>query len=122
MADEPNEWPKEKTACQEATETEPNPRMMQSIEEHEEIPKGEATGVPVGRPRKRVGSRIWPRSAARSGRKGLRDIVDSGESWLPPAKGCPAVQNWHGEKGTSSGIFGLKEIVDRRRNYPPAGI
>jgi hypothetical protein len=29
---------KETTACQEATETKPNPGMMQSIEEHKEVP------------------------------------------------------------------------------------
>jgi hypothetical protein len=33
---------KETTACQEATETEPNPGMMRSTEEHQEISKGEA--------------------------------------------------------------------------------
>jgi hypothetical protein len=44
---------KERTTCQEATETEPNPGMMQSIEEHQQIPKGEAARMPVGGPRKR---------------------------------------------------------------------
>jgi hypothetical protein len=44
---------KKTTACQEAMETEPDPRMMQSIEEHWEIPKEEATVMPVGKPRKR---------------------------------------------------------------------
>jgi hypothetical protein len=43
----------EMTACNKATETEPDPRMMQSIEEHQEIPMGEATVMPVGEPRKR---------------------------------------------------------------------
>jgi hypothetical protein len=33
--------------------TEPNTGMMQSTEEHQEIPKGEATVMPVGEPRKR---------------------------------------------------------------------
>jgi hypothetical protein len=32
----------EKTTCREATETEPDPGMMQSVEEHQKIPKGEA--------------------------------------------------------------------------------
>jgi hypothetical protein len=41
------------TACNEATDFEPNPGMMQSIEEHQEIPKGEAAVMPVGEPRKR---------------------------------------------------------------------
>jgi hypothetical protein len=33
--------------------TEPDPGMMQSTEEHQEIPKGEAAVMPVGEPRKR---------------------------------------------------------------------
>jgi hypothetical protein len=43
----------ETTACNEATETKPDPGKMQSTEEHQEIPKGEATVMPVGEPRKR---------------------------------------------------------------------
>jgi hypothetical protein len=35
------------------TETEHDPGMMQSTEEHQEIPKGEAAVMPVGEPRKR---------------------------------------------------------------------
>jgi hypothetical protein len=42
----------EMTTCQEATETEPNPGMMQSIEEHQEIPKEDAVVMLVGEPRK----------------------------------------------------------------------
>jgi hypothetical protein len=41
------------TASNEGTETEPDPRMMQSIEERQEIPKEEAAVMPVGEPRKR---------------------------------------------------------------------
>jgi hypothetical protein len=44
---------KEMTACNEVTETEPKPGMIQSKEEHQEIPKGEAAVIPVGGPRKR---------------------------------------------------------------------
>jgi hypothetical protein len=48
----------EKAACQEATEadaeeTEPDPGMMQSAGEHQEIPKEEAAVMPVGGLRKR---------------------------------------------------------------------
>jgi hypothetical protein len=43
----------ETTACNGATETEPDPGMMQSIEEHQEIPKGEAAVMPVRGSRKR---------------------------------------------------------------------
>jgi hypothetical protein len=34
-------------------DTDPDPGMMQSTEEHQEIPKGEAAVMPVGEPRKR---------------------------------------------------------------------
>jgi hypothetical protein len=40
-------------ACSEVTETMFNPGLMQSIEEHQDIPKGEAAVMPVGEPRKR---------------------------------------------------------------------
>jgi hypothetical protein len=53
-------------ACLAKTETdtektEPDPGMMQSTEEHQEIPKGEATVMPVGEPRKR--RRVWSLAA-----------------------------------------------------------
>jgi hypothetical protein len=43
---------KETTACNGATEAKLNPGLMQSIEEHEDIPKEEAAVMPVGVPRK----------------------------------------------------------------------
>jgi hypothetical protein len=46
-----DDW-KERTSCHEATETEPNPGMMQSIQEHQETPKEEAAVMPVREPRK----------------------------------------------------------------------
>jgi hypothetical protein len=57
-------------------------------------------------------------SAARSGRKGLRDIVDPEGSRLLPAGKCPVVQKWHGEKETASGKFGSRQVVNRGRNWP----
>jgi hypothetical protein len=41
----------ETTSCNGATETKPDPGLMQSIEEHQEIPKKAV--MPVGEPRKR---------------------------------------------------------------------
>jgi hypothetical protein len=41
------------TASQEGTATEPYPGKMQSVEEHQEIPKEEATVMPVGELKKR---------------------------------------------------------------------
>jgi hypothetical protein len=42
----------ETTACNEATETKSDPGKIQSTEEHQEIPKGEAVVMLVGEPRK----------------------------------------------------------------------
>jgi hypothetical protein len=50
------------TACNGATETDPNPGMMQSIEEHQ-IPKEDAAVMSVGDPRKR--RRVWNLAAER---------------------------------------------------------
>jgi hypothetical protein len=43
----------ETTTCREEMETEPDPGMMQSIEEQQEIPKEDAAVMSVGRLRKR---------------------------------------------------------------------
>jgi hypothetical protein len=43
----------ETTACNKATETEPDPGILQFIEKHQEIPKEDAAVMPVGEPRKR---------------------------------------------------------------------
>jgi hypothetical protein len=74
-------WAKldETTTCREASQTELDQGMMQSAEEHQEIPKGEAAVMPVRGLRKRIGSGCWPQSATRSQRKGPGDIVDHGK-------------------------------------------
>jgi hypothetical protein len=43
---------KETTICNEATETKLNPGLMQSIEVHQDIPKGEVAVMPDREPRK----------------------------------------------------------------------
>jgi hypothetical protein len=54
---------KETTTCQLATETKPDPRMKQSVEEHQEIPKEDAALMRVGEPRKRL--RVYNLAAER---------------------------------------------------------
>jgi hypothetical protein len=39
--------------------------------------------------------------------------VNPGGSWLPPARRCPAVQQWHGVRGASSGESRHAQILDR---------
>jgi hypothetical protein len=43
---------KETTTWNKATETKLDPGLMQTIEEHQDITKGEAAAIPVGEPRK----------------------------------------------------------------------
>jgi hypothetical protein len=66
--------------------TKPDPGMMQSIGEHQGVPKEEAAVMPVG------GSR----------RKGSRQVVNPGRNRPSPAGRCPATQEWH---GTKRGVF-----------------
>jgi hypothetical protein len=53
----------ETTACNGATETEPDPGMTQSIGEHQETPKEDAAVMPVGELRRRL--RIYNLAAER---------------------------------------------------------
>jgi paraquat-inducible protein B len=68
----------ETTACNEATEAEPSPEMMQSIEEHQKIPKGDPAVMPVGGPRKR--RRVRNLAAERRQKRKERTWGNSG-SW-----------------------------------------
>jgi hypothetical protein len=92
------------------------PEEMETVMEHQEIPKEDATVMPVGELRKR--RRVCNLATVRSQKmkKRTREKADSRGSWLPPAGRCPTVQKWHGEKGTSSGMFRPKEIVDCERD------
>jgi hypothetical protein len=73
---------KQATACQGARNAEPDPGMMQSIEEYQEIPKGEAAMMPVREPRKR--HKICNLAKEhRQKRKEPGEVVDPGGSWLP---------------------------------------
>jgi hypothetical protein len=78
----------ETTTSNEATETEHDPGMMQSIEEHQENPKGEATVMPVGVPRK------WRRVcnlAAECCQKRKERARGKSGSWRKSAAACRKV-------------------------------
>jgi hypothetical protein len=97
----------ETTASHEATEAdaekiEPNPGMMHSISEHEEVPKEDAIVKPVkGRKKRHRGQKL----AAGQRGEPKEKFMDPGKCWLPPAGRCPAVQQLHGKRETSSGKF-----------------
>jgi hypothetical protein len=85
------------TTCREGKEIEPDPGMMQSIEEHQ-IPKEDATVMPVGEPRKR--HRVCNLATERHQKRKERTLgyCRSRRSQLLPARRCPAGQKWHGKK------------------------
>jgi hypothetical protein len=68
--------------CNKAAETKIDPGLMQSIEQHWEIPKGEAAVKTAGELRKR--RKICNLAAERQQKKKERpgEVVDPGGSWL----------------------------------------
>jgi hypothetical protein len=115
---------KETTACNEATETKLDPGLMQSIEEHQDIPKKEAAVIPIGGPRKRrrvcnlAAERRQKRKERTRGKSGSRTKFTACRNVSRRAKvawrkrnlfrnvrtlekcgqGRPAVQKWHGAR------------------------
>jgi cysteinyl-tRNA synthetase len=106
----------ETTACNEATETVPEPGMMQSAEEHQDtIHNKDAAVMPVGEPRK------WRRvqnlaSERRQNRKKRTrgTLVSRRKSAVARRKVTPRAR-WYGAR-ESSGIFGHRKIMDLSRN------
>jgi hypothetical protein len=75
--------------------------------EQREVPDEDAVVKPVkGRKKRHRGKR------QAAGRRGKPKELTR-RDWLLPAGRCPAVQQWHGVRGTSSRKFRHKEIVDR---------
>jgi hypothetical protein len=91
---------------------------MQSIDEHQNITKGEAAVMPVGDLRKQRG--VWNLAAERrqKWKERTRGNRDKRGSRLPHAGRCSPVQKWYDEKGNSSGRIGSRKIVNHERNWP----
>jgi hypothetical protein len=107
-------------ACQETTEARLEGKERPASEEmkvaHQEILREDAVVMPVGNRGKGVGTNdeIWPRCAARRrnrtktwargvagrDRSGPRGKMGAERAWSLPAEGRPAVQQWHGARGT----------------------
>jgi hypothetical protein len=112
----------EKTACNEATETEPDPKMMQSIEEHQDIPKVEASVMPAGEPRKR--RMVRNLAAERRQKKKERTRGESG-SRRKSAAACRKVSRrakvaWRKRKLIRR--IGTQENCGPRNEFSPTGI
>jgi hypothetical protein len=102
--------------------TEPDPGMMQSTEEHQEIPKGEAAMMPVGEPRKR--RRVQSLAAERHQKWKERTW---GKSWIQEEVGCPLQEGYppcnsgmaqkkRPEKNCDPRKLWTAEYIDCRRN------
>jgi hypothetical protein len=104
----------ETTACNEATETEPDPGMMQSVAEHQEAPKGEATVMPVREPRRqrRVHNLAAERSQKRKER--TRGVCGSRSKLAAACRkvSCHATVAWRRKNA-------VRKMVDRARNLLP---
>jgi hypothetical protein len=103
----------ETTACNGATETEPDSGMMQSIERHQEIPKEAAAVMPVGEPRKR--RRVCNLAAERRQKRKERTwgyrAPGSGMAKKEPLQECSDPKKWWTAEG----------IVYRQEADPPCG-
>jgi hypothetical protein len=117
---------KEMMACLGKTEadtekTEPDPGMMQSTEEHQEIPKGEAAVMQVGELRKR--RRVWNLATERRQKRKERTRGNRG-SRRKSAVACSEVSHratvaWHKRNlirrsGTQENCGPLKEFSTTR--------
>jgi hypothetical protein len=109
----------ETTACNGATETEPDPGMMQSIKENQEIPKGEAAVMPVGEPRKRRRVRNLAAEGRRKRKERTRGYRGSRKKSAAACRKVSCRAKGHGEKETSSGKIGPWKSEDGRRSSPP---
>jgi hypothetical protein len=103
----------ETTAGSGATETEPHPGMMKSIEEHQEIPKKEAAVMPVGAPRKR--RRVCNLAAERRQKMKTRTRRNSGSRRKLDAA-CRKVSRRTKVAWRKRNL--IRKTVDRKRSSP----
>jgi hypothetical protein len=82
----------EMTACHEKMEActekiEPDPRMIQSVAEHQEVPKGEAAVMPVRGPRKRRTDQNLAAERQQNLKEGTQASFESRKRLTMPAGG-----------------------------------
>jgi hypothetical protein len=102
--------------------TEPDPGMMQSTEEHQEIPKGEAAVMQVGEPRKlrRVRSLAAERRQKRKERtRGNRGSRRKSAAACRKVSRCARVA-WHRKSVVRK--IGTQENCGPRKEFAAAGI
>jgi hypothetical protein len=95
-------------ACQEMEarqeEKPTSPDRKPEVAQEDEVPTEDATVMLVGElKKKRHRDRKLAAECRRQKPKtSTREKMNPRKNWLPPAGRCPAVQQWHGAKGTSS--------------------
>jgi hypothetical protein len=109
---------KETTACQEATETETHPGMMQSIEEQQEIPKGEAAGMPVEGLRKRRRARNLASERRQRRKERIRGYRGFRRKLAAACREVSRRAKMAWRKKKTSGKFGPWKSVDGERSLP----
>jgi hypothetical protein len=112
----------EKTACNGATETEPDPGIMQSIEEHQGIPKEDAAVMPIGGLRKR---RMVQNLAAERRQKRKEITRGNNTSRRTSVAACREVSRrakvaWRKRKLVRR--IGTQENCRPRKEFSPTGI
>jgi hypothetical protein len=111
----------ETAACKETTEAKPDQGLTQSIEEHQEISKREATVTLIKEPRKRCRVFNLAACAARRRRKEPGEIVEPGGSRLLQQEGVPMRTN-HSAKLTRGNEHGLhRQAKDNSAPRIPTG-
>jgi hypothetical protein len=107
-------------------QTEPDPGMMQSIEEQQDIPKGEATVMPVGEPRKqhrvrnlvaKCRQKIKERTG---GKKGIQEEVGCRlQEGVPLCKSSMAKKETRQENWDPGKLWTLKGVLPCRNKDDP---
>jgi hypothetical protein len=91
----------ETAAFQEATETKPDLGTMQSVEEHQEIPKQEAAVMPIGGLRKRRRDRNLASGRRQKPKGRIRTSCESSRRLTVARRRCSVEQQWHEARETS---------------------
>jgi hypothetical protein len=92
-----------------------DPGMMQSAEEHQDVPNEDVAVMPVGEPRKRRRGRKLIAERRGEPKELNRGNHGSRRKLAAACRRCPAMQQWHGEKGNSSEKVRPRDIVDGRK-------
>jgi hypothetical protein len=98
--------------------TEPDPGMMQSTEEYQEIPKGEAAVMPVGEPRKLRRVRSLAAELRQKRKERTRENRGSRRKTAVACRKVSRCARIAGRSSSEKEKLGPRKIVDRARSSP----